>query len=58
MTNTELSLILIAIIALMTLASMLAIEMENIPRLKQITQCEKELPSDQKCVLIAVPEEL
>ncbi len=51
-------LIVIGIALAMALAAILSVDAANAPRLEQIAQCEKELPRNQKCVLIAVPEEL
>ncbi len=48
----------ILIVIAMTFTVIISVDIANAPRLKQIAQCEKELPRTQKCVLIAVPEEL
>ncbi len=48
--------IAILIVIAMTLTTIISVDIANAPRLKQIAQCEKELPRNQKCVLIAVPE--
>ncbi len=50
--------IMIAILVVVALTAIISVDAVNAPKLKQITQCEKELPHNQKCVLIAVPEEL
>ncbi len=44
------------LLIIMSLSVTITIDAVNAPRLKQIAQCEKELPRNQKCVLIAVPE--
>ncbi len=56
MTKTDNFILLILLILIVYTTSILTIDIANVPRLKQIAQCEKELPRNQKCVLIAVPE--
>ncbi len=48
----------ILIVIAMTFTTIISVDRANAPRLKQIAQCEKDLPRNQKCVLIAVPDEL
>ncbi len=51
-------LLLFYVVILIIFTTVISAEITTAPRLKQIAQCEKELPRNQKCVLIAVPEEL
>ncbi len=46
----------VLLILALIVSILLAVDIANNPRLEQITQCEKDLTRNQKCVLIAVPE--